>query len=263
MLSCRVGRALSVALCCLSFPTAAQAAGARAAVVLQPAPATRLPASALAALCLKLRVPCSHEHTQAHVARGHGDGPLWLIDASRPMLVALDPDDPLDAERARPWDFAEHAHSTLPGADGGSAPPLQIHPALYPVGRSAHAIALVSETREMYSGGGASFRTADFVVLDAERTLAYGAVPFSCSKMVRACFSERDYARGHCHDESAGSLTIRYPEGEGRWTFLWRETQWPAFTPRSRATTERVVFQVPPGNTRRSASVGFCGGPFE
>ena len=220
-------------------------------------------ASQLASLCADLPLPCSAEDTRAHVARGEGEGPLWLIDASRPMLVALDPDDPLNAERARQWDFTEHAHTTPPVADGGSAPPLEIHPALYPAGRSAHAIALVSETREMYSGGGASFRTADFVVLDADRTLAYGAVPFSCSKMVRACFSERDYARGHCHDESSGSLTIRYPEGEGRWLFHWRETEWPAFAPRSRAATERVAFRIAPGNTRRPASVGFCGGPFE
>lgn len=263
MVSCRAALASWIALCCASFPAAAQSAGLRQAVVLQAAPATRISASALAALCPKLRVPCSPEDTQAHVARGQGDGPLWLIDASRPMLVALDRGAPLDAQRATIWDFAEHVHTTPPTADGGSAPPLQIHPALYPVGRAAHAIALVSETREMYSGGGASFRTADFVVLDADRTLAYGAVPFSCSKMVRACFSERDYARGHCHDESSGSLTIRYPEGEGRWRFHWRETEWPAFAPRSRAATEQVAFQIAPGNTRRPASVSFCGGPFE
>ena len=98
--------------------------------------------------------------------------------------------------------------------------------------------------------------------LDAVRTVAYGAVPFSCSKMVRACFSERDYARStHCHDESIGSLSIRYPDRPGRWTFTWQETEWGAHSPQSSAATTRTRFEVPPGNTERPASVGFCGGP--
>ncbi|WP_157782204.1 hypothetical protein [Piscinibacter gummiphilus] len=236
-------------------------AAPREAVVLQPAPPTRVTAAQLASLCAALSTPCEPVETKAYVARGQGDGPMWLIDASRPMLVVLDAADPLRGNRATVWDFSEQPHTQEPRADGGKPPPLEIHPALYPVGDRGFAIALVSEVREMYSGGGASFRTADFVMLDTARTVAYGAVPFSCSKMVRACFSERDYARGHCHDENSGALTIRYPDGEGRWTFQWRETEWPAFKPKSRETTERTTFQVAPGNTERPASVGFCGGP--
>ncbi|MET0349660.1 MAG: hypothetical protein ABW067_07715 [Rhizobacter sp.] len=236
-------------------------AAPRSAVVLQPAPATRLAAAQLVSLCASLSTPCNPGDTRAYVARGQGDGPMWLIDASAPMLVGLDATEPLRGQRATVWDFSGQSHTHTPSADGGKAPPLEIHPALYPVGATGHAIALVSEVREMYSGGGASFRTADFIVLDAARTVAYGAVPFSCYKMVRACFSERDYARGHCHDESSGALTIRYPDGEGRWTFQWRETEWPAFEPKSRETTERTTFQVAPGNTSSPASVGFCGGP--
>ena len=245
-------------LCAWAFGAVA---APRAAVVLQPAPPTRMSAAQLEALCAALSTPCVPLDTTPYVARGQGDGPMWLIDASRPMLVALDAADPLRGDHATVWDFADQVHTQAPAADGGDAPPLQIHPALYPVGERGHAIALVSEVREMYSGGGASFRTADFIVLDAARTVAYGAVPFSCSKMVRACFSERDHARGHCHDESSGALTIRYPDGDGRWTFQWRETEWPAFTPKSRQTTTRTAFHIPPGNTGLPASVAFCGGP--
>lgn len=258
MMTASLRRLLATALCTLAFGATA---APRAAVVLQPAPATRVTAAQLASLCAALATPCEPEQTKAYVARGQGDGPMWLIDASRPMLVVLDPADPLRGSRATVWDFAEQPHTHPPSADGGKAPPFEIHPALYPVGERGLAIALVSEVREMYSGGGASFRTADFIVLDATRTVAYGAVPFSCSKMVRACFSERDYARGHCHDESSGALTIRYPDGEGRWTFQWRETEWPAFKPKSRETTARTAFEIAPGNQERPASVAFCGGP--
>jgi len=251
-------RGMAAGLCGLAMGAVA---APRAAVVLQPASATRLSAAQLVSLCSTLSTPCSPEDTRAYVARGQGDGPMWLIDASAPMLVALDAAEPLRGPRATVWDFSEQPHTHAPSADGGKASPLEIHPALYPVGANGWAIALVSEVREMYSGGGASFRTADFIELDAARTVAYGAVPFSCYKMVRACFSERDYARGHCHDESSGSLTIRYPDGEGRWTFQWRETEWPAFKPKSRETTTRTTFLAGPGNKERSPSVGFCGGP--
>ena len=123
---------------------------------------------------------------------------------------------------------------------------------------------MISESREAYSGGGATFETADFVGLDAARTVLYGAVPFSCSKLVRACFTERDYQRSpHCHDEYAGSLTIRHTDGPGRWTFVWRETDWESNVPKSRATTTRVAFGVPPENTERTDVVSFCGGPIE
>jgi hypothetical protein len=109
-----------------------------------------------------------------------------------------------------------------------------VYPALYPAGPGTWAVALVSDLHESYSGGGATFSIADFVVLpdgaDAgPPTALYAGVTFSCSKLIRACFTEEDYRRrgDKCHDEFDGFLTLEYAPstspGRYAWTAVWHE----------------------------------------
>lgn len=174
------------------------------------------------------------------------------------------------------WNFENYPVPDKP-EDAGDPRMLDIHPALYPAAPDLWAIALLSSQTESYSGGGASFTKADFVVLDArttevtEKQKLYAAVPFSCSKQVRACFSEEDYKKNmpRCHDESSGFLTLKYaPSSTGRfhsWTATWHETSWRAGTPQSARTTTQTVAVLTPG--QRSSALNefpFCdGGPAE
>ena len=231
-------------------------AAPRQPVTLKTAPAGRVGTELIRSVCPQLPVPCDPANVTAWVGTRDGTGPLYLIDAGRPMLVALDAAEPARTDLARQWDFREYVHSTPPVADGGSPEPLRIDPELYPVGITDWAVAIVSMSRENYSGGWASFHVADFVSLDAPAKALYKAVPFLCSKVIRACFSEREYRRSrHCHEENGGHLTIRFGEGEAGWRFMWHETHWPGNTPRRRQTSTHVPFL--PDNM----DAAFCGGP--
>ncbi|KQV94585.1 hypothetical protein [Rhizobacter sp. Root1221] len=240
------------------------AAAPRQAMPFKSAPAGRVAADLFRTVCPQLPVPCNPADVTAWVGVRDTAGPVYLIDASRPMLVALDAVEPSRADRARQWDFQDHMHSSPPSADGGSPEPLRIHPALYPVGAAGWAVAVVSERRAMYSGGGASFQVADFVPLEAPGKPAYAAVPFSCYQMIRACFYDREYRRSpHCHDESNGHLTIRFGEADARWTFVWHQTDWAAHEPKSKQVATQAPFRVAAGNTELPKDAAFCGGPVD
>lgn len=97
----------------------------------------------------------------------------------------------------------------------------------------------------------------------------YAGVPFACSKLVRACFSEQDYRQSpHCHDDSAGHLTIEFGDGSPPrgWAFRWHERYWPSGEPKSSQRSTRSAFKVPAGPRVVAAGalvpgVPFCGGP--
>ena len=267
----RVGLAAAVLVAC------AATAAPRTATVLVPAAAARLPAPALAALCARLASPCAPATTRVLVAVAMPKGRLWLIDSARPWLAALDEREPTEASRARLWDFDGYRHSVPAQVDGsGKEEPLIVHPAIYPFGSGGQAVALVTSSREMYSGGGAAFDVADFVELSAapaaagpEANVVYAGVPFSCNKIIRACFTEKDYRHSpHCHDESTGHLTIDFggaasPPG---WTFRWHEQDWAGGEPKSKQRWTRSAFSVPAGpravaRGALSEVASFCGGP--
>lgn len=172
------------------------------------------------------------------------------------------------------WNFEKYPAPSKPEGSGDPRM-LDIHPALYPAAPDLWAVAILSNQPESYSGGGASFSKADFVVLDpkasevTEKQRLHAAVPFSCSKQVRACFSEKDYKKNmpRCHDESSGFLTLKYdPLSSGkfhRWTATWHETVWPAGTPKSAQTkTQNTAVLVPGQTTAALDDFPFCdGGP--
>lgn len=237
-------------------------------------------AAQVAALCAKLATPCNATTTQAWAGAPTTWASALLIDAARPMLAVLRPDGSV-----RAWDFADYA-PTRSSRSTTERERLEIYPALYPAPGGHYAIAVVRNHMEGYSGGGAGFSYADFVVLNTESpnaagatnegkpyTLLYAGVPFSCSKMVRACFSEREYQTSrHCHDEVQGHLTIQFPTRASRatadagWTFFWHETTWPAHVTKAHARRTQTRFTLPAGTPAPSEpalprGVRFCGGP--
>ncbi len=238
----------------------------------------RLAGDLVATVCSQLTVPCAPSSTKAWVQAQRSDSPLYLTDTSTLMMVMLDKTTPADTQRAQVWILGGFQHSQS-DHDGLNAQGLEIYPALYPLPQStdgAFAIAIVAQKSEMYSGGGAFFSVADFVALETKPadvglafSRAYSAVPFSCSKMVRACFAEKEYQNSrHCHDEYDGTLQIVLPAAAATrkdWTFVWRENEWPAHVAKSKTQSTRTKFTSPFGEPKQwpaqlPDAVPFCGG---
>lgn len=100
-----------------------------------------------------------------------------------------------------------------------------IFPKLFPMAQNRYAVAVIESFSEMYSGGGAGIERASFYELkDAGNAHQFiQNYPFSLNRMIRACFSEQDYAsaKGNCHDEDRLSLDIR-PVKPMLWQFRYR-----------------------------------------
>lgn len=214
-------------------------------------------------LCALLPQPCDAQALALYKPRG-GAADEYVVLSSQPLAMArLTRGEGNNGKTARGWsltrlhDFSGYAA----GRKGEPEAALSLAPALYPLAEGQWAAAVLQTVSESYSGGGAAFTKADFVPLEGTRIVAE-AIPFACSKMVRACFSEKEYKRSkHCHDESSGSLRIAYGEparaGEPyRWQYTWLQTEWPAHAPASASTTTRLHFAAT--TTERAA---FCGGP--
>ncbi|CAN5545750.1 hypothetical protein BH10PSE4_BH10PSE4_45100 [soil metagenome] len=220
--------------------------------------------------CAAVEGGCGVDDDAAKLYRAANLGPndYYAILLSGPTLLTL------SHEADKPWRVKDRwsLGDYAPIADddaGDRAVPPHLFPALYPLGPGDWGVALLRGRSEMYSGGGASVETADFISLKAIAASAraarpvYGGVPFSCSKMIRACFSERDYKTSkHCHDESTGGLRIRYAPakpGAARhgWTFVWSETDWPQDTLESKATHEVSTIDVPAGGVFDTSNGAF------
>lgn len=203
-----------------------------------------------------------------------GDGPndYYAILQSGPTLRTLSRDDARRWRVTAGWSLRDY-RATPFGEAGDRSEPLRLFPALYPLGPGDWGVAVLNSRREMYSGGGAAVEVADFVSLKAIAAApqttrpVYGGVPFSCSLMIRACFSEQDYKTSkHCHDETSGSLRIRYapaPPGAARhgWSFVWSQSDWPQDTPESKANHDVSPLDIPPGRMfDPKDALGLCGG---
>jgi hypothetical protein len=210
------------------------------------------------AACAAVEGGCGEEAAALYRAPGAAPNAYYAILASGPTLLTLSIDAGKHWRVEQRWSLRDYT-PTASADTGDRADPPHLFPALYPLGPDDWGVALLTGHSEMYSGGGVSVEVADFVSLKAIAASAqntkpvYGGVPFSCSKMIRACFSEKDYKTSkHCHDESTGSLRIRYAAaapGVARhgWTFVWSETDWPQDTLQSKATHEVSPIDIPPG----------------
>ena len=214
-------------------------------------------------LCALLPQPCNPQSVNLYRPRGAAANDFVAL-SEEPLVMAR-----IQRDAGRAWrlgtlhDFRGYAASLKKEGDADAREPrLLIAPALYPLADGQWAAAVLQTVSEMYSGGGASFDTADFVPLDSPAKAAREGIPFACSKMIRACFSEKDYRHSkHCHDESSGSLRIAYgdaaqPGAPYDWQYTWLQSEWPQDTPQSATTTTRIRFSA---NTTERAD--FCGGP--
>lgn len=125
-----------------------------------------------------------------------------------------------------------------------------IYPALYPLNRNNHAVALVSSFSASYSGGGRGEQTAQFIQLlpQGKTYQVLKDIPFYYYERIKACFSEQDYKKyTHCHDEQSTLLSITY-EDIGKpfyqWNLIYSEIDWPAHTNRKRVQ-KRIVTVIP------------------
>jgi hypothetical protein len=221
-------------------------------------------------LCALLPQPCEKDGVQLFRPRNAGNGGAFLVMAERPLVRAEASRDASGAWKITGLhDFSAYKHSMVPDGAGDNAR-LSLAAPLYPLAEGRWAVAVLHTVSDMYSGGGAGWTTADFVPLDgaapASATLKaarlQAGVPYSCTKMVRACFSEKEYRTSpHCHDENEGSLRIGYlpgaqPGDAYRWQYRWRETEWAAHTRQSAQKSSNAVFTDP-----QKAGISFCGGP--
>ncbi|MFL9950478.1 hypothetical protein PQR68_31240 [Paraburkholderia agricolaris] len=170
------------------------------------------------------------------------------------------------------WDFADYQPTDREDGDG-DRPPLEIYPALYPLGGERFAVAVLAGWSESYSGGGGSWENADFVELQSNgrhaSTPRVAKLPFSCEKSIRACFSERDYKHSpHCSEDFAGSLRLGFVPGANTgkldWIATWKETHWPGLKPQSKTERTSVSVTLPAGQDPAAAGaalrdkVTFC-----
>ncbi len=214
-------------------------------------------------LCALLPQPCETDSLALFRPRGAAAGDYVAL-AQVPLVMARIQ----RSASTKAWqldrlhDFTGYADAVKKNASS-DAPDvrLSLAPALYPLAEGQWAVAVLQTVSEGYSGGGASFSTADFVPLDGSKA-TYEGIPFACGKMVRACFSEQEYKHSrHCHDESNGSLRIAYGDAAKAgapysWQYTWLQSEWPQDTPASATTTTRIRFTA---NTTERAD--FCGGP--
>ncbi|WP_175970007.1 hypothetical protein [Burkholderia sp. BCC0322] len=155
----------------------------------------------------------------------------------------------------RQWDFSDYPLTDRVEGDG-EPPPLRIYPALYPLGGERFAVAVLAGWSESYSGGGGSWENADFVELRPDgghaRTPRAAKLPFSCSKHIRACFTEHDYRHSpHCSEDFDGSLRLRFVPGASAgsldWIATWKESHWPGQEPRGKTGHTSVSVTLPAG----------------
>ncbi|CAN5300383.1 hypothetical protein BH10PSE3_BH10PSE3_11270 [soil metagenome] len=258
----------ALAMVAIATGSLARVDSAPRAIVFQPAKATDAGWRNVA--CAAVEGGCEAGDDAAKLYRAANLGPddYYAILASGPTLLTVS----IDADKRwrikDRWSLRDYTPTAQPDS-GDRADPPRLFPALYPLGPGDWGVALIRSRSEMYSGGGTSVETADFISLKAIAASAqkakpvYGSVPFSCGKMIRACFSEQEYKTSkHCHDESTGALRIRYAAaapGKARhgWTFVWSETDWPQDTPQSKATHETSTIDIPPGGVFDTSNGAF------
>jgi hypothetical protein len=121
-------------------------------------------------LCALLPQPCNVQ--QLGLYRPRGATPAdYVVLSAEPLAMAR----VKRGTGAKGWqldqlhDFSAYVES-LKKEDISGAPDarLSLAPALYPLAEGKWAVAVLQTVSEMYSGGGASFDTADFVPLEGE-----------------------------------------------------------------------------------------------
>lgn len=143
------------------------------------------------------------------------------------------------------WDFTKEAKNEDAPDDELIKSSMYIYPALYPLSKLKMAVALVSKWSTSYSGGGREEEYANFMMINDDGTYqtAFKNIPFSSREMIRACFTEEDYAKNsHCHDESWSILSLKITDDYKdyySWKFITKTSTWPAF--KDKASTQKSI----------------------
>jgi len=157
-------------------------------------------------------------------------------------------------EIVRTWNF-----TTMVGEDREDGIDRSIDPVLYPVGVDRLAMALLTKESTGYAGGGASWTWASFYELrdllapdevgEGRLEPLYKAVPFSCGKGIRACFTEQDYRRSkNCQERWGGTLRLRIADadrgGTMAWTATWEEMHVPGGRTKAGMKVKRTAIDL-------------------
>lgn len=181
----------------------------------------------------------------------------WLIDVDGLLVSRVRQTDSSFAV-LRYWDFG--AVVPEPSQENSSR---ALVPVLYPVGRDRWAMAVATSHSTGYAGGGASWTWATFhelrdlaapqTVEEGGLELLYKAIPFHCSKGIRACFSEQEYRKSKsCQETWMGVLRLRYGPMDARgmfaWSAEWEETHTPGGLGKAKREVERkqIDLEDPP-----------------
>ena len=121
------------------------------------------------------------------------------------------------------WNFLSYqpqnqqAQWSVQADESTDVPELSIFPKLFPINATDYAVGIVQTWHDMYSGGGLTEEMIDFVQLKehGQYQVVLNHIPLSMSRMIRACFSEQDYAKAEkanssCHDEARLGSRIQY-----------------------------------------------------
>jgi hypothetical protein len=245
------------------------------AIVAKPFVPIAAPKAAIAGwraqLCAPPELACAANPTSLTLYRAGGDPPstAWAIVETGPLLAKLRASPTGDWAIEQKWDFSKYKHSDS-GLASDSPVRTFVYPALYPVGPGAWAVAVVVGASQVFSGGGAGYESADFVVLGGgdPTTAVYSNVPFSCRKDLRGCFTEEEYRRSpNCSDLYEAFLAIAYRSSRSRdryaWTLVWHERHQPPNVPKSQIAVTQTTVDLSIDKvdaSKSTSSFSFCGG---
>lgn len=165
-------------------------------------------------ICMQIKNFCQHDHELRSLKAS--DQTLWVLsqhDIAQFNVSAS------ELKLLKQWKF------NLTDQSQSMSNTQYIFPKLFPMDKNRYAVAVIDSFSEMYSGGGAKIERADFYALqDSGKPQQFiENYPFSFSRMIRACFSEEDYAQSkdNCHDLDDLTLDIR-PIKPMLWQFRYR-----------------------------------------
>lgn len=158
------------------------------------------------------------------------------------------------------WDFSKDNNDVGTVDDELTKDDVYIYPALYPLNKTKLAIALVSKWSTSYSGGGREEEYANFMMIndDGSYRLAFKSVPFSSKEIIRACFTEDDYAKkSHCHDENWSILNLKITDEKKEfysWKFIIKSYSWAAFKDKASAQVKTSEIVAYPFQSQRQSN---------
>lgn len=272
-------RTATYALIALTTPSAFAATSEPRAVAFTVVAKAALPDPAWSrSVCALAKAACAadapgdgvEKPPKLYQAKGGAAGSYYAI-LPGPQLLQLSYASGAGWKVLQQWDFSDYLPAERVDV-GSDAAPLEIYPALYPLGGTRYAVAVVAGWSEGYSGGGGHWDNVDMVELQpngahaAEPVVA--TLPFGCGKSIRACFFERDYKHSpHCSEDFDGYLLLRFvPRSSGQldWIATWKETHWPGLVPKSKTTHSAVSVTLPLGGDPAAAGkalrdkISFC-----